>query len=114
MEIEDLAEQIKAGKLSARPLSPEDELAGKRMVARVVYVLGAAEAADLGALSSTEIAHVLTFGHDVETFGTNISRAIRQGTAEMVEARVSKTKEINRYALTDAGREAFASKYGKA
>ncbi|MFH1811987.1 MAG: hypothetical protein ABIJ09_24830 [Pseudomonadota bacterium] len=113
MEIEDLADKIKKGALAARQIGADDELAGKRMIARVVYVLGAAEEQDLGALTSTEVAHVLTVGLGIETFGTNISRAIRQGTGGMVEARLTDPKDTNRFALTDKGRDAYRSYFAR-
>jgi hypothetical protein len=112
IEIQDLADKIKAGTASAKPLGLDDEVAGKRMLARIVFVLGAAEKCDLGALTSTEIAHVLTFGRDIDTFGTNISRAIRQGTAGLIDRRTGSDGDTHRYALTDEGRAAFASHYG--
>ena len=112
MEIEDLTTKIKAGALPIKELSENDEIAGKRMLARVIYVLGASEAADLGALTSTEIAHVLTFSVGIDTFGTNISRAIRQKTAGLVEGRKGGKGEVNRYHLTDEGRATFRKIYG--
>lgn len=112
IEIEDLATKVKEGKLQARPLVDDDELGGKRMIARVVYVLGAADSEDLGGLSSTEIAHVLTFGFGIETFGTNISRAIRQGMAGMVEA-LSGSGRIQRYGLSDDGRKQFLATFAR-
>lgn len=112
IEIEDLADKVKAGSLSARPLAEEDEAASKRMLARVVHVLGVAEAADLGGLTSTEVAHVLTFGCNIVTFGTNISRAIRQGTHGLVDEQSAPGKDPKRYALTDAGRAEFKKLYG--
>lgn len=112
IEIQDLADKIKAGTVSAKPLGLDDEVAGKRMLARIVFVLGAAEKCDLGALTSTEIAHVLTFGRDIDTFGTNISRAIRQGTAGLIDRRAGSGGDTHRYALTDEGRATFATQYG--
>jgi len=111
IEIQDVADKIKAGTITAKPLGLDDEVAGKRMLARIVFVLGAAEKCDLGALTSTEIAHVLTFGRDIDTFGTNISRAIRQGTAGLIDRRTSGDGDTHRYALTDEGRAAFAAHY---
>lgn len=113
IEIEDLANKVKEGKLQARPLVDDDELGGKRMIARVVYVLGAADSEDLGGLSSTEIAHVLTFGLGIETFGTNISRAVRQGMAGMVET-LSGSGRIQRYGLSDDGRKQFLATFTRA
>lgn len=110
-EVQDLASKVKSGQL-AKALGADDEVKSKRMLARVVYILGCAEAADLGALTSTEVAHVLTYGVDIDTFGTNISRAIRQGALGLVESLPAKPRETKRYALTDAGRQVFGEKYG--
>ncbi|MBN2358676.1 MAG: hypothetical protein JXR83_04435 [Deltaproteobacteria bacterium] len=113
IEIQDLADKIKGGQVTAKALATDDELAGKRMLARIVYVLGAAEKCDLGGLTSTEIAHVLTFGRDIDTFGTNISRAIRQGTAGLIDRRSGGGGDTHRYTLTDEGRAAFDATYCK-
>lgn len=110
LEIEDLTQKVKKGSIKARPLGNDDELGGKKMIARIVFVLGVAEAENLGALSSTEIAHVLTFAQGIETFGTNISRAIRQGTAEMVEI-VPSTGRIQRYGLNEKGKSQFKATF---
>ena len=83
------------------------------MIARIVYVLGAAEEQDLGGLTSTEIAHVLTLGLGIETFGTNISRAIRQGTDSMVEMQQASPKDTNRFTLNDKGREAYRGYFAR-
>lgn len=110
IEIEDLTNKVKNNLIQARPLRDDDELGGKKMIARIVYVLGVAEAEALGGMTSTEIAHVLTFSQDIETFGTNISRAIRQGTADMVENSPT-TGRIQRYALNEKGKKQFKATF---
>jgi hypothetical protein len=88
-------------------IGEDKDLAGKKVLARVVWALGEAHAAgvELG-LTTNDVSALLSKAADIEVFATNIGRACRDHKTLIAESEPDGRSK--RYVLTDDGKQAAA------
>ena len=100
-----IVERLKEQKLGV--IAEDADLNGKRVLARVLWALDAADKAgsELG-LTAADASALLHLAGGMEVFATNVARTCRDETALISES--SPDGRSKRYKITDAGRQAAA------